>query len=138
MSIELNWDDDGQTVMRCDFSAEWTWDELFTALEQVRQVASGREDQIGAIIDVSSGAGIPGGALGADALKYAQDMLAVGAEEQRGPVVVTGASAFLKSLYGMLAALDAKATADVYFADTLGEAREIMRRRMEAGGALPS
>jgi hypothetical protein len=136
MSIELHWDNDQQTVMRCDFSADWTWDELFAALEQVRQIASGREDKIGAIIDVSSEAGLPGG-LGAEALQHVETMLAAGAEEKRGPVVVAGASPFLKSLVEILATLSSHATTDVYFADTLDEARAIMTRRMESGGALP-
>lgn len=130
MAIELYWDNDEQTVMLCVFGDRWTWDELFRTLDDIKKVASRRDEEIGAILDLSSGVYIPGGSIfKADTRDKAKQMLQMGADS-KGPIAIAGANFFIKTIVQAFNLVDRTALNDVYFADTLDEARQILARRM--------
>ncbi len=134
MGIELYWDNDEQTVMLCEFDKHWTWDEMFETLNNIKKVTDKREDVIGALIDVTRGISIPGGSIfNVETRDKAMQMLKM-SENGKGPMVIVGAGGFFKTLataFNMITS-DKNVLADVYFADTLTQARDIMARRLAA------
>ncbi|MEQ8676685.1 MAG: hypothetical protein RLP44_30880 [Aggregatilineales bacterium] len=130
MGIELFWDNDDETVILCVFDKELTWDEMFQTFDDIKKVTRNRDSLIGAIIDVSQGVSVPGGSIfNADTRAKAMQMLRMGGEE-KGPLAIVGANGFIKSIYHAVGTLDRKAQKDIYFADTLNEARAILSKRL--------
>ncbi|NJL57405.1 hypothetical protein HC928_21400 [bacterium] len=140
MGIELYWDNDEQTVMLCEFGARWTWEEMFSTLDTIKKATQKRAEEIGAIIDLSEGIHIPGGSLFSfEAREKGMKMLRM-SSSGKGPLVIVGGGGFFKTLMGafqMLSA-DAKLANDVYFANSVDEARAMMARRLRAGAAIPA
>ena len=130
MGIELFWDNDDETVILCAFDNEWTWDEMFSTLDDIKKVTRNRDMLIGAIIDVRHGASVPGGSIfNPDTRAKAMQMLRMGGEE-KGPLAIVGANGFIKSIYHAIGTLDRQAQKDIYFADTLDEARALLTNRL--------
>ncbi len=133
MAIELYWDNDEQTIMLCEFDKHWTWSEMFKTLDDIKKVTDKRDYEIGAIIDVTRGVSIPGGSIfSVEVRDKAQQMMAMGAES-KGPIVIAGAAGLLKMFASAFTMLDKRVLRDVYFADSMKEARQIMVRRLAAG-----
>lgn len=130
MAIELYWDNEDETVMHCIFSKGWTWDEMFQTLDKIKKVTSNRTDEVGAIIDVTGGVSVPGGSIfNADTRNKAMKMLKM-SEDGKGPMVILGANGFIKTIYNAFSTLDKRAQSDVYFAETLDEARDLLADRL--------
>lgn len=130
MGIELYWDNEEQTVMHCIFDKHWTWEEMFATLDKIKKVTAGRDEEIGAIIDVSRGISVPGGSIfNADTRNKARKMLEM-SDDGRGPMVVVGANGFIRTLFGAFNMLDRNATSDVHIASTLDEARTALAERL--------
>ena len=83
MGIELSWDNDAQTVMRCTVDAQWTWDEMDKAMTQIKQITDSAAHEIAAIVDVTKGVNIPGGLFSPDTLNQAKKMLGMGETARR-------------------------------------------------------
>lgn len=138
MGIELYWDNDEQTIMLCEFDRNWTWEEMFETLDTIKKVTDKRNYEIGALIDVSKGISVPGGSIfNADTRNKAKKMLKMG-ENGKGPMVIVGANGFIKSIYHAFGTLDRSVQKDVYFADTLNEARQLMQQRLHSGQEVPA
>lgn len=130
MGIELYWDNDEQTILLAEFDNHWTWDELHAILRTVKKITAERTEKIGAIVDLSNGLRLPGGALlSKETFDNFKKILKMG-DEGKGPVVVVGLNAMVKAVYDAVAKLDPKATDDVSFAKTQDEARRILRQRL--------
>lgn len=133
MSIELYWDNDEQTVMLCVFEKDWSWDEMFTVLDTIKQVTDKRDDEIGAIIDVSHGFSVPGGSIfNPDTRDKASRLLKMSADG-KGPIVIAGTNSFIRMISQGFNLLDKRALEDVYFTDTLEEARALLDLRLARG-----
>ena len=128
MSIELYWDNDDQTVLRCEFPRHWTWDEMYATLDQIKQITDHADREIGAILDVRQGISIPGGLFTPSSLEHAKRMLKLG-EGGSGTVVVVGASPLIKTVAAAFRGLDADAVSHVSFVDTPDQARAILVER---------
>lgn len=130
MPIELFWDDDTQTVMLCEFNGRWTWDELYRVLATTRRLSEERGRIFGAIIDVRKGSTVPGGTIfnreSLDRFRGIRQMAANG----RGPVVVLGMNGLIKTIIDTVKSLDTSATNELFFADTMPEAQEIIYKVM--------
>lgn len=138
MGIELFWDNDEETVMLCVFDKNWTWDEMFQTFDDIKRVTQKRDALIGAIIDVSSGVSVPGGSIfNADTRNKAMQMLRMGGSE-KGPLVIVGANGFIKSIYHAVGTLDRNAQKDIFFADTLNEARDILEKCLASHRIQPA
>ncbi len=130
MGIELYWDNDEQTILLAEFDNQWTWDELHAVLRTVKKITAERSYEIGAIVDLTRGLRLPGGALlSKETFDNFKKILKMG-DEGKGPVVVVGLSAMIKAVYDTVAKLDPKATEDVAFAKTQDEARAILHQRL--------
>lgn len=130
MAIELYWDNEEETVMHCVFGKGWTWDQMFQTLDTIKKVTSNRDYEIGAIIDVTDGVSVPGGSIfNFDTRNKAMKMLKM-SEDGKGPMVILGANGFIKTIYNAFSTLDKRAQSDVYFANSIDEARVILAERL--------
>lgn len=129
MGIELYWDNDEQSVMLCEVDRHWTWDEMDVLLDKVKKTTDRSERVLGAILDLRQGVHFPGGSfLTPAALSRARKMLKMGDGVQQGPVVVVGASPLIRTVHKTLAKMDKTGLNNVSFAETLDEARDILKR----------
>lgn len=134
MAIDLYWENDEQTVMLCEFDKNWTWEDMFSTLETIKKVTDARDYEIGAIIDLRKGISIPGGSIfSADTREKARRMLAM-SEDGKGPMVIVGGGTFIKTISGAFTMIGGNDVMnDVFFTNTMEEARNIMARRMGTG-----
>lgn len=131
MGLELYWDDDAQTVFLCEVEGAWTWDELYTLLDNVITVCARRDLQLAAIIHFRGRMQPPGGAMfNTSALEHAHRLGRLGADGT-GMIVVVGIPAFLKGIFNTFVKLYPKALGSVRFAGTLDEARAMLARERE-------
>ena len=124
MGIYLEWDNQAQTVLRCAFDAEWTWDDLYAIADEVKVITDSAPQTISAIIDLTNGMTIPGGNFFSPAsLENARKLLTLG-EGGTGPIAIVGASSLIKMVYTTFKGMDKRAAAaEVTFVDTLEQAR---------------
>jgi hypothetical protein len=131
MGVELYWDNDKQTIMLLEFEGQWTWDQLFEKLRMAQKVGAQSPHEIGAIVNIRDGLGIPGGTLFKPAnFENAKKMLTMG-EEGTGPIVIAGANPMLRAAYDTMSRLNNRATANIHFTRTLDEARAYLSQRLE-------
>jgi hypothetical protein len=129
MGIELYWDNDAQTVIWCEFDADWTWDEMDATMTKVKNITDSTEREIAAIIDVRRGVNLPGGILNPQAITQAKKMLRMGDGGKTAPVVVVGASPLIKTIYSTVRTMDKNGLSNVAFAETLDQARTYLKAR---------
>lgn len=134
MAIEVLWEDGSaaaawdanavHSTLIVTLSGGWTWDDLTTTANQVKAITDAAQPRIiGAILDLSAGVQFPGGTLfSKEALDNARKLLSMG-QGGTGPVVIVGASPFIKMAYNTMYSLDPKALGSVRFAPTMAEAR---------------
>ncbi len=130
MAIELFWDNDEKTVMLCEIKNPWTWNQLFSTLEKIKQVTDRSTHTIGAILDLTDGASVPGGSIfNPTTLGYAKKMFQMG-EGGTGPIVVVGASPMIRTVYNAALTIDREKLSHFTFAKALDEGREIIYEKM--------
>jgi hypothetical protein len=131
MAIELYWDNDERNVMLIEAVSPWTWDDLYDVLGKIKKVTDTAPYEIGAILDVSRGATIPGGSLFTQSsLDHARQLLRMG-ENGTGPVVIVGANSFIRTVYSTFYPMDRKALGNVKFAASQDEARDLLRGTLQ-------
>lgn len=131
-TIELYWDDDEQTIMLAYFRRGWTWAGMFDTLRDIQRVTGRRRELIGAIVQIESGATVPNGnVFSHETRDKARQMLQMGAAG-KGPIAVVGMNAFLQMVAKGFTILDRRALDDVYFTDSVAEARRVIRARLDA------
>ncbi len=129
MSIQINWDDEVETILRLEFGHNWTWDDLYGVANQIKAITDKADYEVAAIINLSGGATIPGGNFfSPTSLQNARQLLTLG-EGGTGPIVIVGANQLIKMVYETFKGLDKRAAqADITFADTLEAARAHLSR----------
>jgi len=126
MGIELYWDNDEQTVMLAEVQGAWTWDDLYEALHKVKRISDRSPVVLGAIIDLTRGAGFPSGSpFSPTAHQHGKRVLKMG-EGGKGPIAIVGAAPFFRKAFGMLLSLDREKLGHITFVDTLDEAEAFM------------
>lgn len=130
--IDLYWDDDAQTIMVAHLKKGWAWHELFETLADIKRVTEKRSDEVAAVVMMERGANVPNGSVfSAETRDKARLMLQMGAEG-KGPIAIVGMNMLIKAVARAFTILDKNALDDVYFADTLKEARAVLRQRLAA------
>jgi hypothetical protein len=127
MGIQLEWDDEAQTTLRCSFDRIWTWEDLYATTDRVKEITDNTDRTIGAILDMRGGISIPGGNFfSPTAFENAKRLLTIG-EGGSGPVVIVGATGLIKMVYEAFKGMDRRAaSANITFVDTLDDARAHM------------
>lgn len=130
MGFDLYWDDDAQQVMLIEVGARWTWDEMHSALETIKTLQAKRDGRLqAAIVDARRGINLPDPPLSPVTLNHARRVASL-APRGTGPIVVVGANPILRGMFDQLRRLDARATANIHFAETLDAARAILAERL--------
>jgi RNA-binding protein YhbY len=130
MSVDLYWDNDEQTIVLCEFSKGWTWEALFGALNKIKTITQNRDVLVGAIVDMSKGLGVPNGSLfSPETRDKAKQMLQMSADG-KGPIAIVGANGVIQLVAKAFALVDKNALKDVYFVDTVDEARRVLAKRL--------
>ncbi len=63
MSVVVDWTDSEKKIIRYDFSAQWTWDDLYSAMSQVNEMMATVPYNVYVMISFEYSKGIPPGAL---------------------------------------------------------------------------
>lgn len=63
MSVVVDWTGPEKQIIRYEFSAHWTWDELYNAMNQVNQMMASVPYNVYVLISFEYSKGIPSGAL---------------------------------------------------------------------------
>jgi hypothetical protein len=63
MSVVVNWIDAEKKIIRYEFSAQWSWDELYGAMNQVNEMMASVPYNVYVLISFEHSTGLPSGAL---------------------------------------------------------------------------
>ncbi len=63
MGVIVNWTDSEKKIIRYDFPAQWTWDDLYNAMNQVNEMMASVTHNVYVVISFQQSKGIPPGAL---------------------------------------------------------------------------
>jgi hypothetical protein len=63
MSVIVNWIDNEKKIIRYDFPAQWTWGDLYKAMNQVNEMMATVPHNVYVVISFENSRGIPSGAL---------------------------------------------------------------------------
>jgi hypothetical protein len=136
MSVELYWDDDAQTVFLLEVTGKWTWTQLHEAINKMKKVSATRQQQMGAIIDLTSGLQMPdGGLFSREGLSQFQQLLQMESGDS-GPVVIVGMNPLVKNILDTVTSLNLSSVRNIFFASHMEEAQTkiygLMRQREKA------
>jgi len=133
MAINITWENDEQTILLCNFDAQWTWDELYAVVDEVKRITDNSPTTVAAILDISSGMTIPGGNfLSPTSLENAKRLITL-SEGGTGPLMIVGATGLIKMVYETFKGIDKRAAAaNITFVDTLAQARAHLARTHSA------
>ena len=132
MGIDLFWDGKEQQVFLLEFKGDWTWDDLDAVLQVTRRISRERQQIIGAILDLRDAVALPGGFLfKREGLNQFRELLKMSRSgRENGPLVVVGIGGFFRSLIDTVGRINQRAVSNVHFAETMSEARQLMRAQM--------
>jgi hypothetical protein len=128
MAIDVVWDDDSQSILRWDFSADWSWDEYQLAFDRSLEMVSSVSHRVDVIPNVIETQKLPAGALAQFKRVYDNS------PDNTHLILITGGNSFVNAVI--------KTFARVYriptwrTARTLADAREMIRqdRQQMPGG----
>lgn len=63
MAVAVEWTDTEKKIIRYDFPAQWTWDDLYSAMNQVNEMMASVPHNVYVVISFAHSKGIPPGAL---------------------------------------------------------------------------
>lgn len=129
MSIQVDWDNDAQTIIRYCFGSRWTWDDLFRALDTVEQMSASVPHQVDAIIDFSKADLMPSGSIFSFNGQQQAQKLAKKANKARGIIVIAGANAFIRTVFDTFRKFNPNAASGVHFSDSVTAARSYLQSR---------
>ena len=124
MSIEIQWDNPEQTIIRLELKRSWTWEELDQAIHEADKLITSVNHMVHIIIDIRKAGGIP-----SDFMSMAGDIFASGdARSNEGKRVVVGAGSLIRIAYsGVLAVYGHKlANRPFLFAANMDEAYKLI------------
>ncbi len=126
MGISVKWDNDEKTIIQYVFDGRWTWNDLYAALDKVKEMSGSVDHRVDAIINFSNADLIPSGSIFSfDGKKNAQK-LAQKANEARGTIVIAGANGFIKGIYDTFRLFDKHISSGVHFTDSVKQARSFL------------
>lgn len=124
MGIVSMWDTPDKLAVRVEFESEWSWAQLEAAISEIDGFIASVTHRVDVILDVE-GTSIP-----KDFLSAAKNLLAnPEPRSNEGRRIVVGATKVIRTAYTTLSKAfgDRLAGREVLFAETLGDARAILR-----------
>lgn len=126
MPIEIVWDNPEHTILRYDIRGKWTWEDLFSARDQVFALMdSVNAKRVDAIIHFKESLNLPPGAM--SQLKQLREH----PHPKAGLTVMVGANRFMRTMFGTFTKVYNTATGhsvDFVYAKSLEEARDVIAR----------
>ncbi len=126
MTVEVRWYDDSQTILHYAYIGNYTWEEVYAAVEAGYKLAESVQHPVGSIIDMTAAGPVPKGALthGRQLNKRVHANVIVQVTVGTGTFIRTMAETFNK-LYGMIGG-----QVGTFFADSVVEAQEIIKDKL--------
>jgi hypothetical protein len=112
MTIIVDWYNDNHTEIVNTHIGDWTWEELFAALDQTVQLMNTVNHKVNVISDFRQSRHIP--FMRPSILQKVADA-AIRKQRNRGLYFVIGANGFIKSLYGIFNKLYPRSVAEYQF-----------------------
>ena len=122
MGISVKWDNSEQTVIRFVYTGQWTFGDLFDAMESARDLMDTVNHPVHGIIDMQDSKLMPNGVLSLGR------NVTMRKHPNQGKSIVVGASGFARTLYDVYRKVH-RTTFDesAYgFASSLEEARQLL------------
>src|SRR4051812_15943586 len=63
MPMNVVWDDDAKTIVRCDYEGKWTWNDVSICYDEVVKLMKTVPHPVSIIHNMAQSAGIPNGAI---------------------------------------------------------------------------
>ena len=135
MGIDLFWDGKEQKVFLLEFKDHWTWEDLEAVLRVTRRISRERQQLIGAIVDFREALVFPRGRLlNREGWSHFGELLRMSRKSRHnGPLVVVGMNGILRSVVDTVGRLNQGAVSNLRFAETISEARQLMRAELDQG-----
>lgn len=121
MSIEIVWDNSQKTAVHVRYIMPWDWNEYHQAMATLTEMAQKSDVKLNVIADFSQTQRLPAGAL-SHFNRSSQN------SDTRGIVVIVGANTFIRVLGNALLKINPIGTRNLYFTQTLDEARAILAK----------
>lgn len=128
MTIFVRWDSDVHDILYFAIEQNWTWPKL---QEQIDAAIDLARHPVPVILDLRTWVGLPSSNLFLpDNLPQAKKLIARNVQRQT-PIVVVGADADARMLYDCLRMMDSRVGRQVYFTETLDEARDFLHQQQQ-------
>ena len=129
MSIIVRWDSEEQDTLYFAIEQDWTWPQLHQQIDCAIDLAG---HPVPVILDLRTWVGLPSSNLFLpNNLPQAKTLIAGNAQRQT-PLVVVGADADARMLYDCLRMMDSRVGWQVYFTETLEQARDFLHHDQHA------
>lgn len=120
MGIILTWDNDAQTVIRCDFPEVWTWDDYRAVMAEAAAMIGEVPHRVDLLFDLSKTR-----LSGSEAIVRGRD-LRIAWPEHTGGVVVVTTQALLRTALAIFSQAYLRGRRELVMVDTLAEARAVL------------
>jgi hypothetical protein len=123
VSITICWDSDEQDILYFAIKGGWSWLDLQQQIDSAIEFAG---QPVPTIVDLRDWIGLPSSNLFLpDNLTQAKVLMARNVR-RKTPIIVVGADADARMLYDCLRMMDSRVGWQVYFTETLDEARDFL------------
>jgi hypothetical protein len=125
VKVQVIWDDDGKTIIRFIFEAQWTWDEFIAAQKTAYEMAATVQHNVGIVIVEAS-------TLPPEVLTKRNDFTLFTTRHPNVDIfvfVLTGS--LLRGIVGLLMKFYSPAASLVVVVETLEEARMLVKQRLQ-------
>lgn len=126
MTVQVQWYDESQTILHYQYIGNYTWEEVYTAVDAGYKLAESVQHTVGSIIDMTAAGAIPKGALthGRQLNKRVHSNVVMQVTVGTGTFIRTMSETFNK-LYGMVGG-----QVSTFFADSVDEAQEMIKDKL--------
>ena len=124
MSVQVEWDNPEQSILRYIFDDGWTWEDFFAAREEALRLIDERGAEVGVIIHMPEHVRIP-----PNLITHARS-LAGRVHENTVMVMVVMSNHFLRVMLQTLRKISPQADSRMHMAQTLDEARATLNERL--------
>ena len=128
MGVSVNWDHKEAGVMLYTVEKRWTWDDMFAAIDQAREMADSiPNEQVHSIIDIRAGSLFPHNAL----VHFRRMSNGAGNPKLKaGTAVLVGDNFFVKSLVDIMSRWNYRSMQHFAMTTTLDDARLFLAQQL--------
>lgn len=121
MGVTSKWLDKSQTMICYNITGQWTWDELWTVIHDMRAQSDGHPYPIDIVADFTESRHVPN-----DALTHLRKLMATRPTNRRLSVFICPNNVMIRSLVSMAKPLLPR-NANIHLVDTMDEALAVIQ-----------